>query len=75
MPMTKPMKYECKECGNTFLKTTGDLLLGCDMPVCQECGGVMDMNTPDWKNLVDPAMKVKSLRHDIKCLFKVFKGR
>ncbi len=70
MPIIQRRKYKCKKCGNTFVKTEGDVITGSFS--CQECGGKLEWDEMTASDYINPLEGAKALKHDVKSLFSYF---
>jgi len=70
MPRLSSKLYVCPQCGNRFLRRTGDVMSKCDLPVCMECGGTLVLQKPSFLRYFDLWSWCKGVKHLVKCLLK-----
>jgi len=65
MPILKPMKYSCKECGWSAVKMEGDLKFTSPGPrICPSCGGGLDEKLGSILDMFNPVNWIRGLRLD-----------
>jgi len=70
MPIIQTRKYKCKKCGNTFVRSEGDVIT--TNLICQECGGDLKWDEISTYDQMNPIERIKSVKHDVKSLFSYF---